>query len=93
MLFPPPGAPSIRIVLGLGHNKEGRSKPSNEIWFVSTISDDNGDDGGGGGGCVNILIKKLVQSNAFFVTKNSFNLRVQFLEVWLRDIDVYRSLR
>ena len=34
MLFPPPGAPSTRIVLGLGRSKDSKAKLLNGSWFV-----------------------------------------------------------
>ena len=62
MLFPPPGAPSIRIVLGLGRNKDSRSKSSNAGFVLidcvgdgggngkrDTCSKSDGDAGGGDG--------------------------------------------
>ena len=48
VLFPPPGAPSIRIVLGLGRNKDSKSKPSNGSCLRGCGND--GDGGGGRGG-------------------------------------------
>ena len=63
MLFPPPGTPSIRIVLGLGRNKGNRSKLSNRSsWDVCFNSEgDNGDDGGGGGqASQSMCVKKLI---------------------------------